>query len=315
MMRLLLCHIALMLAAAACAPAASRHGADPAPRDAAEESVPLPAVPGELTDPAARADWLCAHFWDSLDMADRSRSLDTAYMEQSFANFASVLPLASSDESRMHAVEAVMNRAESAGADVRDRLLEIAQLYLYEPESPVYDENLYAFFARYAADHVPDRAVAARAALDDIARNAPGTRAPDIRLMRPDGSTVRLLRGASGQAGIILFFYEPGCERCAAAKRLLAGDAVVSRAVADGALRVVMVCLDADTHRHAWLRDAESLPPAGRQALMLTAKPTKATPCAPHPRSICSTPTAPLSSRTLRLPSSSRCLEAAKCGC
>lgn len=56
MMRLLLCHIALMLAAAACAPAASRHGADPAPRDAAEESVPLPAVPGELTDPAARAD-------------------------------------------------------------------------------------------------------------------------------------------------------------------------------------------------------------------------------------------------------------------
>lgn len=267
MMRLLLCHIALILAAAACTPAASRHGADPAPRGAAKESVPLPAVPGELTDPAARADWLCAHFWDSLDMADRSRSLDTAYMEQSFANFASVLPLASSDESRMRAVEAVMSRAESAGADVRDRLLEIAQLYLYEPESPVYDENLYAFFARYAAEHVPGRAVAARAALDDIARNAPGTRAPDIRLQRPDGSTVHLLRGASRQAGIILFFYEPGCERCAAAKRLLAGDAVVSRAVTDGALRVVMVCLDADTHRRAWLRDAESLPPGWETGL------------------------------------------------
>lgn len=267
MMRLLLCHIALMLAAAACTPAASRHDADPAPRGAAEESVPLPAVPGGLTDPAARADWLCAHFWDSLDMADRSRSLDTAYMEQSFANFASVLPLASSDETRMQAVNAVMSRADRAGDDVRDRLLEIAQLYLYEPESPMYDENLYAFFARYAAEHVPDRAVAARAALDDIARNAPGTRAPDIRLLRPDGSTVRLLRGASRQAGIMLFFYEPGCERCAAVRNMLEADATVGRAVTDGALRVVMVCLDADTHRSAWLRDAESLPPGWETGL------------------------------------------------
>lgn len=250
--------------AASVAGCSSRKEPDAA-ADAAEESVALPVIPDSIAGPGERAAWLCGHFWDNLDMADRSRSLDTAYMEQSFANFASVLPLTGTDE-REQAVTTLMQRAEKAGPDVRGFVLHIAELYLYEPASPMYDESLYAPFARYAAAHVPDKAVAARAALEDIARNAPGTLAPDLHFLRPDGTTGSLLQPGS-HAGILLFFHEPGCERCRNAAGILAADATVGRAVADGALRVVMLCPDPATPRRLWLEDAAGLPPGWETGL------------------------------------------------
>ena len=60
---------------------------------ASEDSLqlPLPAVPEELRSPEERAAFVSSHFWDALDFSRDSRSLDTAFIEQNFANYLAVL--------------------------------------------------------------------------------------------------------------------------------------------------------------------------------------------------------------------------------
>ncbi len=209
------------------------------------EAPQFPDVPETLNDPVERADYLTLHFWDSLDHS--APTIDSAVVEQLMANFLSVLPYAS-EAGIGKAVAALLDAArESSANGMYGYVMQLAEHYLYEPDSPMFDEQLYAMFLRYqlaAGDNKEDgdwgAAAVARDRLDQITRNTPGQAAPDFTFTQPDGSTATLLREDS-RAGILLFFYEPGCDRCHEAARLLSSSATLQRAVADEAVRVVMV--------------------------------------------------------------------------
>ena len=66
-----------------------------------------------------RAAYVLAHFWDSMDFSDTSRSLDTAFMEQNFANFASLLPHVDADAVSA-AAESVLKKAASCRTSGRE---------------------------------------------------------------------------------------------------------------------------------------------------------------------------------------------------
>ena len=82
----------------------------------AVEELPLPSVPETLREPAERADFVVAHFWDGMDFTDRRRALDSAFVEQNFANFASVLPYATAT-GREDGVALLLDAALKAGEE------------------------------------------------------------------------------------------------------------------------------------------------------------------------------------------------------
>lgn len=234
-------------------PAARSHGGEvSSPRTAARE-LPLPAVPASLTTPEERAQWLAVHFWDALDFADTSLSLDTAYMEQSFANFTTVLAL-TADSLRTAAVTRLMDRAGAVPA-ARNFLADIAERYLYDPESPVYNEELYLPFVDYEIAH-SGSTPALQELRADIMKNRPGSAAPDFELTYADGHRARLLR--NDDAEILLIFYEPDCNVCHDTMARLAADPAVAQSIADGTLRIVAVYQGKELA--AWREHAATLP-------------------------------------------------------
>lgn len=177
--------------------------------------LPLPNVPDSLTEPVERASFLAMHFWDAMDWKDRSRSLDTAFVEQNFANYLTVLPLADS-LSRTKGVEALMKSAEADNAAYAF-LGETAAKYLGDPNSPMRDEELYILFLReLTRSPLTDGAMKMRYDhhLEAAMKNRPGSRAADFRLTDAAGRITTLHELAASAPRTVILFYDPDCDHC-----------------------------------------------------------------------------------------------------
>lgn len=214
--------------------------------------LPLPAVPDSITDIPARADYVARHFWDAMDFADSALASDTALVEQSFSNFASILPLTTDSGRRA----AVWDLLEAAGSS-RPQIERLAEYYLYEPESPTYSEDAYACFLEYQLLRSDSTALIASERLENIRKNRVGTPAADFTYTAADGSTHRLLEDSRG-AATLLFFYEPGCERCHADARRLSASPALASALAAGTVRVLMAYPGENAEK--WRSDLQELP-------------------------------------------------------
>ena len=60
---------------------------------ASTRTLSLGRIPDSLRTPHDRAAYLAMHYWDSLDFADPTVALDTLFVEQSFADFLTLLPI------------------------------------------------------------------------------------------------------------------------------------------------------------------------------------------------------------------------------
>lgn len=218
------------------------------------EELPLPAVPETLREPAERADFVVAHFWDGMDFTDRSRALDSAFVEQNFANFASVLPYAT-PTGREDGVALLLDAARKAGEEQIDFLYAVAVNYLYNPESPMYNQETFLPFADWAIarGYYADVAQERRA---DIMKNRVGTVAADFAFeLRGGGrSALKALRGTP----VLLMFYEPDCSQCHEAERALRGVPELGRAIVEGELQMLAVYVGED--RKLWEEHAATLP-------------------------------------------------------
>lgn len=81
-----------------------------------------------------------------MDFNDCRLSLDTAFMEQNFANFAALFDYADS-AAMAHGASVLLDKAATSG-EAFDFLNAIIDKYLYDPESPMYNEEYYTHFLR-----------------------------------------------------------------------------------------------------------------------------------------------------------------------
>lgn len=216
--------------------------------------LPVPALPDNLASPEERADFMALHFWDEMKWGDAAQALDSAFMEQNFVNYVTILPYAT-PAGRDEAIGSLLSAARLAGEDRLDFLYDVAVRYLYDPESPMHDEELFLTFVDWAESngYYPEVAAERRA---DIMKNRRGSKAADFEFESRDGSRARLsdLRGTP----VLLMFYEPDCENCLAAEKRLAASAPLTQAVADGSLKILAIYIGDD--RALWSSHAATLP-------------------------------------------------------
>lgn len=215
---------------------------------AAVDELQLPAVPPTLVTPADRAAYIVAHFWDNMDFADTLRSHDANFIEQTFANYASLFPLVDADTTLTPAAAALMKRAE-ADREAYNLLAETADKYLYDPNSPMLNEAAYIPFLRaITGSTFIDSALRVRyeAQLADATKNLPGTIAANFTIALRDGSTTSLHRLCSGARAVLLMFYDPDCDNCAHLISQMKSDPALSAAVASGKVRILAVYPDGE---------------------------------------------------------------------
>ncbi len=180
-----------------------------------QEALRLPTIPASLTTPDARAAYLVEHYWDyaALD-APRLLKKDKVALEQFFVDYLSVLPLAPT-ESQAIGISNMFAKAGKSEA-INIELLNLAEAYLYDPSSPMADDELYMLFleAVLQSDALSHKEVIRpQGQLEMLQQNSPGTLAPDFSFTLPNGRLV-LLSCVLGNMPTLLLLYDAECDHC-----------------------------------------------------------------------------------------------------
>ncbi|MDE5744324.1 MAG: DUF5106 domain-containing protein [Paramuribaculum sp.] len=207
-----------------------------------------PQIPDSLTATPERTAYLIEHFWDNMDFADTTMSTNAAFMEQNFAYYASLFPHTDMHKVLPGAASRLLERAQVL-RDAYNLLAETADTYLYEPESPVANEEAYRYFllAITGSGFIdPALRVRYRIQLEDINKNRPGTIATDFEIKTRNGDTVSLLGKCREAKGTLLIFYDPECHDCTVLVNELKQDMELTKAVESGHLNIIAVYPEGD---------------------------------------------------------------------
>lgn len=257
--------IATVCFAAACTGARQPKAAssDAEPQSAASpqmptDELPLPEVPASLREPAERAGFVVEHFWDAMEFRDTLRSHNSDFMEQNFANFASVLPIAA-PSSRKKAVDTLLAKAE-ADSTAYVLLVEIAEKYLYDPNSPMLDEESYILFLENITESPvlgEYGVIRPRYQLEAALKNRQGTIAADFNYVTRNGKRGSL-RKTPVNGLLMLMFYDPDCGHCKEVVESLHTEPLLRQMIDDNELRVLAVY--SGEERELWQETASLLP-------------------------------------------------------
>ena len=182
------------------------------------EEFRLPEVPVLLTDPAERAAYLAVHYWDYFNFADTTLISRPEITEQAFVDFISILPYTAKVQV---AVDTLFRRA-MVKKEMLYHFISLADKYLYEPNSPMYNEELHILVLRSLLgnpgldDWDKERP---RYLLEMALKNRPGDVAADFTYRTRDGAMNRL-SGIKADY-VVLYFNDPDCTDCQRVKEAL----------------------------------------------------------------------------------------------
>lgn len=201
-------------------------------------------MPVTLTAPEDRAAYLSLHYWDHFDFADTSLISRPEITEQAFVDFLSVLPYTNQAPA---AVDTLFRRA-ATGQEMLYHFIGLSDKYLYEPNSPMHDEELHILVLRALLDNPrlsdTDK-TRPRYLLEMAMKNRPGDVAADFTITCRDGRH-RLLSGIKADY-VLVYFNDPDCEDCHRVKELLSSSPVVNGLLESGRLKLLSVCVEGKT--------------------------------------------------------------------
>ncbi len=219
--------------------------------------IAIPEVPDSLTEPGDRADYLLAHFWDSVDFSDSKVLTDSIIMEQGISDFIAIMDFCTQPGLEA-GVTKLLDRAYNSSPEAYARVSQLAERYLWEPESPFRSERYYTPFVEYAMSKGGNGAVHAEYRLEEIKRNSPGTVAPDFSVRDRNGRKVSLKEYTRNNPLTILMFYEPDCESCNKVIDALEANEAFIASIAEGGIGFMAVYLGED--ETLWRGHAVGLP-------------------------------------------------------
>lgn len=206
-----------------------------------ELELPFPEPPAALSTPEERAAYILLHFWDELDFSDTVKSHNVEFIEQNFSNFISLFPY--TDESGLtKAVNYLITRAEKDSI-AYSLILETADKYLYDPNSPMLNEDFYIFFLQ---EFLNSSATGERAKirleqqLKDTRKNRPGMIASNFSYKDRKGKATTLYKTQFNN-DLILIFYDPDCNHCDEAINLLLEDDALKELLEQKQLSVMAI--------------------------------------------------------------------------
>lgn len=222
---------------------------------------PFPEIPATLTEPEARKAFLLTHYWAQFSFADTTLVNNRDVTEQGFVNFIALLLDGTTTEEL--ARESLKNWcAGFVGKDHARRVLtKTADDYLYNPNSPFYNEGLYGLYLETWLDVLPPDD-AQRSAfsfkLKLIRRNNVGETATDFTYYLPDGARRTLAATSVKGDRLLLVFYDPECESCHAVLGQMAASPALAEAVQAGKISVLAVYTEGN--EEAWRRALPDMP-------------------------------------------------------
>lgn len=223
--------------------------------------VPFPAatIPGMITDQNEAVEYLSLHYWDGITETERTYPSDSLIVsgvrmsdvEQKFADWTSVLSMATPQVVEK-SVARLYDRAlacerKNPSSNVFETFCDLTYKYLYDPNSPMRNEDIYYHFVKRLASYEGiSQEMRDKYAYDAkmCSLNKVGTVAADFRFADKNGK-IRTLHSIEAPV-TLLFFSNPGCTMCYDIIQTLSGSEAISERIAAGQLAVLNIYIDED---------------------------------------------------------------------
>ena len=231
-----------------CTACGSRKASDNQTEDIKSDSTKifaLPVIPALLNTPESRADYLVRHYWENVDFADTTYLDHREVMEQAWVDYIDIMKLVPEET----AISAIKQMYKDAGKKkkVFFYFTDLAEKYLYDPNSPMRNEELYipvldAMLESSVLDDTEKILPKGRRELAE--QNRPGRQAEDF--------TYTLVSGKSGTLyGVkadytLLFINNPGCHACEEGIKELKQAPAINKEFEAGNLKILSVYPDED---------------------------------------------------------------------
>ena len=228
-------------------------------------ALPFPEIlpPAMIEGQKDMLEYMALHWWDGITEPSRSYPCDSLLVsgvrlgdvEQKMANWTNVLNMVDVSVvgrsfGRLYE-RAVSCEKKDTSSNVFETFVKLTDKYLYDPNSPLRNEDHYAFFASHLAssDLVEPLMQEKYARIVRLAAlNRVGTKAADFRFADKRGR-IFTLYGIKAEL-TLLFFSNPGCTACKDIIDVLSNDPVISGLIADGTMKVLNIYIDEDLE--AW---------------------------------------------------------------
>ena len=205
----------------------------------------LPTIPNILTEPEARASYLVEHYWDYTNFADTNYIHHPDIVEQAWVNYIDLMKLVPYST----AESSLTNMFNDKGKHKKCYLylMELAEKYLYDPNSPMRNEELYIpVLESILATQVLDDMEKARSKshLEWVLKNRQGSTATDFTYTLASGvqGTLHALKAPY----VLLYINNPGCHACHETLNELENSALISQMAKDKQLCVLSLYPDED---------------------------------------------------------------------
>lgn len=222
---------------------------------------PFPEIPATLTEPEARKSYLLTHYWEQFDFADTTLVNNRDVTEQGFVNFIALLADGTTPEELTRESLANWCAGFVGKEHARQVLTQTADSYLFNPNSPFYNEGLYGLYLETMLGVLP-QTDAVRSSyqfkLELVRRNNPGDRATDFTYYLPDGTRRTLATTPVKNDRLLLMFYDPECESCHEVLLQMVADTALAEAVRTGKLSVLAVYTEGNDA--AWRKALPDMP-------------------------------------------------------
>lgn len=214
-----------------------------------EPSFPFPEIPVALQTPDARKDFLLHHYWSRFDFMNEKLIEDKAMSEQGLVNFlALLLDDSTSEDLKKEALhQYTLQMSQSSFA--RKYFMDLTSKYLYDVNSPIHNESLYALYLReLLACETLDVAERRRCEffLKLVERNNTGYIATNFRFITPDNRQKTLLNMSVKGNHLLIIFYDPECEQCCDLLSTMKQDDWLLSQVASGRITVLAIYTEGD---------------------------------------------------------------------
>ena len=260
-MRARLLILAVAIAAVACGGPRNREAAEAADTQAQATVREFPSVqiPGVISKSDERADYAAKHFWDRFfSEADgypgdslTVLGVPAVEVEGAFSTFVTLLE-SMNPLTGQKAMSMLFSKVEAAqAADSLSNILSLfstfAEHYLYDPNSPYRNEDLYYPFVKGLAESPltdPDQAASYAFIAQGCSLNSVGKPASDFSFRDINGKTRRLYDIKA--KNILLMFSNPDCDACRKILDRMQAMRFLPDAISSGELAVVNVYIDED---------------------------------------------------------------------
>lgn len=226
-------------------------------REQAVRHFPQVKIPAVISEPSERMEYVLMHMWDDFEGVGMDE------IEKAFPNFIALMQEAPMPVAQK-AMEVLFDKicvAEKADTGAHHYVLmtQLVSKYLYDPNSPLRNEDYYLpFVSRMAVSALTDEDLRAayRYEAESCAICRYGTVAEDFVIRTPGGKNVRMHQ--IGARRTILFFSNPGCGACRDIAGQIRSVPDIAELVEDGEVAVVNVYIDEDLE--AWKQYVNEYP-------------------------------------------------------